>query len=265
MESVKVGDVQMCYRRMGAGPPLVMLMGLTANMDWWDSELLEDLAGCFSLLLLDNRGAGRSSTGTLPVSIKQFACDTAGLMKALGAPRAHVLGVSMGGMIAQELALGWPEMVERLVLCCTSCGGIHGTLPRFAAMKTMFSRSLDPVEQALASVPLLFPQPWLGQHPEIYDDFARKVSQAPISKKNSQRQSMAVVRHNTYRRLGRIGQRTLVLHGLQDVILPAENSLVLARRIPGARLHVFEAAGHGLPTQCAHEVAGTVAGFLASP
>jgi len=263
MEKLMVGDVEMCYRRTGEGPPLLMIMGLTANMDWWAPELLERLARDFSLVLLDNRGAGRSSNGTLPFSIRQFACDAAGLMRELGLERAHVMGVSMGGMIAQELALGWPAMVDRLVLCCTSCGGFHVKFPRWPAMKALLRpRVADPREQALQSAPILFPQPWLSQHPEIVDHFAETVAKAPISRKNAQRQIGAVMRYNTYSRLGCIGQPTLVLSGLADVLIPPENSLTLARGIRGARLKVFEGAGHGFTTQCAAEVAEAAAEFL---
>lgn len=263
MEKLMVGDVEMCYRRAGVGPPLVMLMGLTANMDWWGPELLDFLARDFSLLLIDNRGAGRSSAGTAPFSIRQFARDAAGLMKELGVERAHVMGVSMGGMIAQELALGWPEMVDRLVLCCTSSGGIHARPPRWRAIKTLLRPPPeDPRERALLSVPLLFTQPWLSRHPEIVDHFADTVAGAPISKKNARKQIGAVVRHNTYSRLRCIQQPTLVLAGLEDVLLPAENSVTLARGIRGAHMKVFEGAGHGFITQCADDVAQSAAAFL---
>lgn len=263
LERIRTDDIELCYSRAGSGPPLVMLMGLTANTDWWAPALVDRLACDFSLLMFDNRGAGRSSTGMRPFSVKQFADDTAGLMRGLGIERAHVIGVSMGGMIAQELALRWPGLVDRLVLCCTSCGGIHSTLPRFQAMKVLFRpRSDDVVEQALRSVPVLFPEPWLTEHPEIREQFAESVSQAPISRQNAQRQIRAVGRFNTYRRLPFIKQQTLVLCGLQDVILPPENSLVIARRIPGARLEVFEGAGHGFTSQCAEAVGDTASRFL---
>jgi len=114
----------------------------------------------------------------------------------------------------------------------------------------------------MVSVPLLFTQPWLSQHTEIVGDFARTVAEAPISEKNARRQIGAVIRHNTYSRLGCIGRPTLVLCGLQDVLLPLENSVVLARRIRGARLRVFEGTGHGFITQVSDQVARATAGFL---
>jgi 3-oxoadipate enol-lactonase len=263
MESIRVDDIDVCFTRKGSGPPLVMIMGLTANLDWWAPPLLEALAERFELLLFDNRGAGRSSTGNRPFSMKQFAADTAGLMRALGIERANVMGASMGGMISQELALGWPRMVERLVLCCTACGGLHAKLPSFEALKTLFTpRAPDPVEQARRSLPILFPEPWLSQHPEIGETFAETVAKAPIGKENAQKQIGAVMRFNTYRRLPCITRRTLVTCGLRDVLIPPENALLLARRIPGARLKIFEDAGHGFTTQCAAGVAQEVVEFL---
>ena len=96
MEKVTVGDIDMCYQVIGEGHPLVMIMGLTANMDWWDPELLESLSKRYRVLIFDNRGAGRTDAPPGEFTIKQFADDTAGLIDTLGFDHAHVMGVSMG-------------------------------------------------------------------------------------------------------------------------------------------------------------------------
>lgn len=263
MQSIKTGDIEICYDQKGSGPPVVMIMGLTANMDWWSPDIIEGLSDDFSLLLFDNRGAGRTTTGLVSFSIKQFAADTVRLMRAVGIERAHVVGVSMGGMIAQELSLGWPGMVDRLVLCCTTCGGIHSRPPTAQALKVLLGpRSTDAAEQAVRSLPILFPEPWLSTHPELAGQFAETVGKAPISLKNARLQIRAVTRFDTYRRLPGITQQTLVMCGAEDVLIPPVNSDIIARRIPGAKLRVLEGAGHGFTTQCGPEVAAEIKQFL---
>jgi pimeloyl-ACP methyl ester carboxylesterase len=112
MEKVTVGDLDMCCQVSGEGSPLVMIQGLTANMDWWPPPMLADLSSSYRTLILDNRGAGRTEAPPGEFTVKQFADDTAGLMDACGFERAHVMGISMGGMIAQELVLNYPDKVD---------------------------------------------------------------------------------------------------------------------------------------------------------
>lgn len=239
MEKVRIGDIDICYDLIGDGPPLVMIMGYSANMDWWDPELIKALATSFGLLCFDNRGAGRTTAGVKRFSIKQFALDTAGLMDRLQIPRAHVIGVSMGGMIAQQLALDYPWKVDRLVLCCTAPGGIHTKLPRFRVTNRLAIRSRNPGRIARRIVDVLFPEAYLCEHPETYDRLLDVVSRAPIAPMSALRQALAVAWCSLYGRIPSIESRTLVLCGSEDVLAPPENSRVLARRIPGASLREF--------------------------
>ena len=120
MPKVKVNDIRVYYEVKGEGFPLVMINGMNDNLNCWDSRLTEALSKKFKLILFDNRGAGRSDVSNREFTIGLFADDTAGLMNALGISRANVLGISMGGMIAQELAINYPRDVSRLILCSTS-------------------------------------------------------------------------------------------------------------------------------------------------
>ena len=122
MPKIKVNDIQMFYEVHGEGFPLIMIMGFTGNTSWWDPRWIQTLSEKFKVIAFDNRGAGRTDISDREYSIKLFAEDTAGLMNALGIPQANVLGISMGGMIAQELVLNYPEKVKKLVLCSTYCG-----------------------------------------------------------------------------------------------------------------------------------------------
>jgi pimeloyl-ACP methyl ester carboxylesterase len=128
MSKVRVNDINMYYDVQGEGFPLVMVMGFLGNANCWDPRMLAPLSDKFKVLVLDNRGAGRTDISDREYSIKLFAEDTVGLMDALNIPRAHVLGISMGGMIAQEVALNYPKRVEKLVLASTFCGGAHSVL-----------------------------------------------------------------------------------------------------------------------------------------
>ena len=128
MSRVKVNDIKMYYDVQGEGFPLVMVMGFLGSASCWDPRMMAPLSDKFKVLVFDNRGAGRTDVSEREYSIKLFASDTVGLMDALNIPRAHVLGISMGGMIAQEVALNYPERVEKLVLASTFCGGAHSVL-----------------------------------------------------------------------------------------------------------------------------------------
>ena len=119
MPKVKVNDIQIYYEVKGDGFPVVMINGLSDNLDCWDPRLIEALSKKFKLVLFDNRDAGRTDVSEREYTMKLFADDTVCLMNALGISKAHVLGISMGGMIAQELVLNYPEKVAKLVLCST--------------------------------------------------------------------------------------------------------------------------------------------------
>lgn len=119
MSKAKINDINIYYDVHGDGFPLVMVMGFLGNADCWDPRMLPALSAKFKVITFDNRGAGRTDVSDKQFSMRLFAEDTVGLMDVLNVPKAHVLGTSMGGMIAQELALNYPERVEKLILSST--------------------------------------------------------------------------------------------------------------------------------------------------
>ena len=123
MPKVKVNDIQMYYEVKGEGYPLVMIIGFGANLGFWNPHMIEELSKNFKVVTFDNRGTGRTDVSVKEFSIRLFADDTVGLMNALGISKANILGFSMGGAIAQELALSYPEKVKKLILYSTTCGG----------------------------------------------------------------------------------------------------------------------------------------------
>jgi pimeloyl-ACP methyl ester carboxylesterase len=127
LKKVHVGDIDIAYKMIGKGEPILLINGLGGDMNGWEASTLEELSSSnHTVIVFDNRGAGNTTMGTKPFSIQQFANDTAGLMDGLKIPRTDILGYSMGSFVAQQLTLTHPEKVNRLILHGASCGGKEG-------------------------------------------------------------------------------------------------------------------------------------------
>jgi len=262
VKKVRVGDTDICYEILGTGPPLVMIMGLTANIDWWSPQLIDDLANRYRVLIFDNRGSGRTEAPPGEFTIKQFADDTAGLIEAVGIKKANVLGVSMGGMIAQELAINHPRKVDKLILCATNCGGKESIYPPREILMKLVDRGGTTREVFERVLSLMFPQDWLDSNRDFLDAFFQRYIRAPATEENALRQFVATARFQTYERLPKIKAPTLVMTGKKDVLIPPENSRIIASRIPGAKLVEFEDAGHGFIYQCREKFLSVLEEFL---
>jgi pimeloyl-ACP methyl ester carboxylesterase len=249
MPKVKVDDIQMYYEMKGEGFPLMMITGLGASIDSWPPPVVQGLSKNFKIVMFDNRGAGSTDVSYREYTIRLFADDTAGLMDALVIPRAHVLGISMGGYIAQELAINYPEKVEKLVLCSTHCGGTE-SIPRSPEVSNTFMRALTgglPAEEgARLLVQLGFTKDFINKNPGIVDLATKQTLKSQTSRENVLRQATAIKSFNTFDRLSRIRAPTLVLHGKQDILVPPENGSILAKAIPNAKLVHLENSAHSL-------------------
>jgi pimeloyl-ACP methyl ester carboxylesterase len=243
--TAQVGDIQMYYREEGAGPPLVMIIGFSANSDWWPPGLVNALAGNYRVILVDNRGAGRSEIGRRCITIPQMAADTVGLLGVLEISRAHIFGISMGGMIAQEIALRHPDCVDKLILGCTGCGGRRGAMVFPARHRLWWGYLTQPrVRSRKLMTNLLFSQNFLNQRPAALKEFGRRARLAPMPLGAQMRQFGAMLCFDSYRRLSRVQSPTLVITGTKDYMAVPRNADILARRIPGARLVKLECCGH---------------------
>jgi len=260
---VKVNDIQVYYEVRGEGFPLVMITGLSGNTDWWDPRVIRGLSKNFKIVLFDNRGAGRTDVTDRECTIRLFADDTAGLMDALRISRAHVLGVSMGGMIAQELALNYPEKVEKLVLCSTTCGGAKSLPPSQEVLDVLTADAsvLSAEEVARMVVPLCFTKDFIDNNPDYVELMIRQILKAPISDEAYRRQLNAIMQFDTYDRLSQIKAPTLVLRGKRDILIPPENGSILAKAIPNAKLANLERSAH-LLTEDMEEVIHVITEFL---
>lgn len=262
-ELVRVGNVDLAYRIKGRGYPVVLIMGLTADMDWWPQAFIEGLAKRHKVLMFDNRGSGRSHAGGLgKFSIEEFACDTIALMDAVGIERSHVLGASMGGMIAQQIAIEFPERVDRLVLSSTSSQVLMSRPPRLR----VFVEALNPfggrVERQRRILEFLFTRDSVKANPEPLEDLEKRFFIAPTNDYNAVRQLIAAMRFDSYRRLPCVKAPTLIIRGDKDPIFPGRDSELMARRIPGASLVAMEDAGHIVINQYPEECLELILDFL---
>jgi pimeloyl-ACP methyl ester carboxylesterase len=247
----------------GQGDPLLLIRGLGSNLEHW-YEQVPAFRHSYQVITLDNRGIGRSGDPGGPFSIADLAGDAAAVLAAAGAGRAHVLGLSMGGMIAQELALGWPEMVRGLVLVATHCGGGHKVLPTAETME-LFNKLLtgkDLAEQMEGRKSLFAPET-LEHRPGVLARYAKVAAAYQAPPEVMQRQWEAIQAFDTYDRLPSLAAPTLSLGGAEDRLVPPANAEILAQRIPGAKLKLIPQAGHQLLIEQPQEANAAVLEFLA--
>jgi pimeloyl-ACP methyl ester carboxylesterase len=257
----RVGDITMEYRSVGSGYPLIMIMGFRGTMNFWSSDIIEMLSSRYKVIIFDNRGMGGTTAGNLQFTIEQFADDTAGLMKALGIERAHVLGWSMGTEIAQELALRHPGKVNRLILYAADCS-MSAFPPSQDVLEIMSDTSGPPEEQGKRLIGLLFPQRWIKDHVnDIKKIFSRPMGDSPPE--NIERQGVAMdMWKGSCDRLSQIKCPTLLVTGTDDILTPPQNSYMMVEKIPGARLVTIENGGHGVMYQYPQKFCGAIIDFL---
>ncbi|HEX5225370.1 MAG TPA: alpha/beta hydrolase [Solirubrobacteraceae bacterium] len=248
MALAAVNGIELSYERTGAGTagePLLLIMGMSGTMLHWGEPFLQLLRAEFDVIAYDHRGVGRSSRLEGVTSIPQLAEDAAGLLAALEVPRAHVLGISMGGMVAQELVLADPELVCTLTLGCTYCGGPgaeHGDEETMRKLSLAMG-SGDRAAALRASWEANIGDGLLGDA-AAYASFLEIAEEYAVALPVVMAQMRAVLRHDTHDRLPSVRAPTLVLHGTADRMLPVGNGRMIAELIPGAELHTFEDVGH---------------------
>jgi pimeloyl-ACP methyl ester carboxylesterase len=244
MPKIRVGDIEMFYIEAGAGEPVVLIMGLGGDHLAWGFQM-GALAERYRVIAFDNRGVGQTSDPDAPCTTRMMAEDARGLMDALRVERAYVVGVSMGGMIAQELALQHPERVRALHLGCTMArpdGYLSSITTVWRDLRTQVSREMD-----LRTIgPWLFGATTYNERPEFIEMLYQNAlaHPHPQSLTGFLRQSEAVMAHDTLERLGAIGCPTLVSVAEEDILVPPRFSRQLAARVPGAQLELVKAAGH---------------------
>jgi 3-oxoadipate enol-lactonase len=244
MPKVRVGDIEMFYVAEGAGEPLVLIMGYGGEHLAWGLQL-HAFAARYRVIAFDNRGVGQSDAPDHPYTIRMMAEDTRGLMDALGLDRAHVVAVSMGGMIAQELALNHPARVRSLHLGCTLArpdAYMKALIDAWRDVRVHVSR-----EAALRSIgPWLFAPATYNERPAFVEMIFQNAlaNPYPQSLTGFIRQGEAIASHDTLDRLGKLHCPTLVSVAEEDILVPPRFSREVAATIPGATLRLVPGAGH---------------------
>jgi 3-oxoadipate enol-lactonase len=264
MPTAKVGDINIYYESHGKGEPILLIEGYGQYSGHW-ATMIPTLSQDYRVIVFDNRGTGRSDKPEIPYTIKMMADDARGVLYATGVGSAHVFGVSMGGMIAQEFAINYPDRLRSLILGCTFCGGAKAILPTPEALAFLTNPEMAklPVEeQARETVPWLWTKEFIDKNPEAVEVFVDITSKYPTPPHGFACQAQAIAFHDTYERLPQITAPTLVIVGDADKIIPAENSKILASRIPNAELVVLKNAGHGFFVEAEAESNRAILDFL---
>jgi pimeloyl-ACP methyl ester carboxylesterase len=242
---VELAGTELHYERAGAGEPLLLIQGMSANHMAWGRPFSSLLERDFEVLTFDNRGMGLSRRVSEAFSIAEMAADTAGLLDALEIESAHVLGISMGGMIAQELALAHPGKLRSLTLGCTYCGGEGSQLMDPADFQglaeAMASGDAQRVFRAMYELNL---SPGFRAEESRFAGFTEMAEALPAPRETIGLQIQAIIAHDTSARLPGLTTPTLVIHGAVDRVLGYPNGPLIASLIPGARLETYEDVGH---------------------
>lgn len=246
MPFAAVNGLQLYFERAGEGPPLLFISGTGGDLRVRPNQLDGPFPKAFDMLTWDQRGLGRSDKPDIPYSMADYADDAAALMTTQGWESTHVIGVSFGGMVAQELALRHPGRVRRLVLACTSPGGAGGASYPFHEIEHLKgearARHLLPISDTRRDAA------WSAANPELHAQLIAMSASDPYTDEpghaaGAHRQLEARAAHDTWERLDQITAPTLVAGGRYDGIALPQTLERMAARIPGARLEFFE-GGH---------------------
>ncbi|HSA74582.1 MAG TPA: alpha/beta hydrolase [Candidatus Nitrosocosmicus sp.] len=252
-QKVRVGDIDIAYKQIGHGTPLLLISGSGNVMDVWPTHFLQELSKDHKVIIFDNRGVGNTTSGIKPFSIKQFANDTAGFLSALKLQQADVLGFSMGSFVAQQFALTYPDKVNRLILYGASCGGQESTPQSPQVVIALSNFVNNHTEDETSFLEVTFPIKWIRENPNFLDTIP-KTSEIILSttlKKQFEINENWLSTNWTgvCDQLQKMTKPTLIITGTKDQAVPAANSLLLADKIPGAWLVQIKDAGHGLMYQ----------------
>jgi pimeloyl-ACP methyl ester carboxylesterase len=245
------GGISLYFEVYGQGTPLLLLSGLGGGVWSWFGQI-PFFQAQYQTIAFDNRGAGRSDIPPPPYAIREFARDALRLLDHLQVEQAFVMGLSMGGMIAQELALMAPHRMRALVLGCTHCGGSLHISPSSRVLQTLMNNGGITQEGIIRkNLPLFFSETFLRDQPESAETYVQNLLQAPHQPAEAFEGQLKAIRDfDCCARLYSISTPTLIVTGSMDILVPPENSRILAERISHAEHVVIPGAGHALHVEC---------------
>ena len=228
------------WDEQGSGDPLLLIMGLSYAASMWH-RTRPFLAQKFRTIAFDNRGVGQSDVPEGVYPIAQMASDAAAVLDAADIPSAHIFGVSMGGMIAQEFALQYPQRVRSLILGCTNAGGPHAVRAAAEVLQILTRVGMTPQEQTEAIIPYIYDA--ATPRERIDEDMVIRIKWYPTPQ-GYFGQLQGILAWEAYNRIARIKAPTLIIHGETDQLVPAANARLIAERIPHAKLVLIPHASH---------------------
>jgi 3-oxoadipate enol-lactonase len=264
MPVTSANGIELYYEVHGSGEPLLLIMGLSLNSKSW-FRTMPALKDHYQVIVFDNRGTGLSAKPNISYSIELMAEDAKVILDAAGAETAHIYGISMGGMIAQRLAINHPDRVKSLILGCTTAGGLNHVQPASDVSMLMLSRAsttATPEEMAWATAPILYSPSFIENHHELVAGDIQKRIEIPILPFAYMLQLQACLSHDTSQEIDQIKAPTFVIHGDADRLVPYENGVNLANKIPNAEFLTISGAGHIYVTEAQDFVNDRVLEFL---
>ncbi|MGA9569304.1 MAG: alpha/beta hydrolase [Candidatus Acidiferrales bacterium] len=236
--------VKIYWDEQGSGEPLLLIMGLSYPSYMWH-RTRPFLAQNFRTIAFDNRGIGQSDVPEGVYPIAQMASDAAAVLDAASVPSAHVFGVSMGGMIAQEFALQYPQRVRSLILGCTNAGGPHVVNAAPEVLQILMRQGMTPEEAKEAIIPFIYDAG--TPHARIDEDMVIRMKWYPTPQ-GYFGQLQGILAWEAYSRIAQIKSPTLIIHGETDQLVPVANAQLIAERIPHAKLVLIPHASHVFET-----------------
>jgi pimeloyl-ACP methyl ester carboxylesterase len=263
MPTTRVSGVSIAYDVRGSGPTALFIMGLGGRATDWNDAFIRRLTPRLEVVTFDNRGTGGSDRPDEGYTLDVMADEAVGTLDALDRPRAHVIGISMGGRIAQLVALRHPSCVARLVLIATHGGGRTVVPPTPEVMTALTLDRSRPTAEIIRSSMSAIAAPGLAHRdPAAVDALIALAEAQPTPPMTFARQMTAILASNRMERLGTIAAPTLVVHGSEDPLVPPANGAAIARVIPGARLLELPGCGHLPMWECPRRLADELLHFL---
>ena len=258
--------VRLYYEVVGDGPPVCLVNGYRLSAHAWPGPFIERLADRCTVISFDNRGTGRSDKPADGYDVGSLAGDVIALLDELNIGRIHVLGYSMGGAIAQELAIRHPHRIDRMILFATFCGGIWSEPTSYSVFRRLMpADGHTPEDAARQAWPVTYSADYLAANPAAVERQMHRELEYPTPLFVARRQMEAILSFNRYWDLPRIGAATLVATGEDDMLVRPRNSSILAGRIPDARLELLADLGHRAIWEAPEEIADFIGDFVAGP
>lgn len=267
MPKARSNGIELYYEIHGSGKPLILIAGLGySHWQWY--KMVPLLAEHFQVITFDNRGVGQSEKPAGPYTAQLLAQDTVGLLDELHIEKAIIAGHSMGGFVAQAIALDFPQRVEKLILCSTNFGGPNHVPVTPEAMKVLTDVSSDPLTRFKNGLAVSTAPDWSEKNPEMIEEWVKWRVANPIEPAPYQAQlaiGLGLLPESAAfeNKLSRINIPTLILFGAHDKVVPPANADLLAQKITGSSVLTFPDAGHFFPIEIPEAASRAITDFAA--